>query len=194
MMNRKWMVAGGLAAVLALVGGIVLGRKVIGDSKPTTTTTPAVQIARFEEPISGVSIAYPADWQRFRSSDGEVRLLVAADASTSLSLRVTKTGLTTVTTRSLPIVKEYTDALLKQDTRARQLSAPAPVEVGGLPGWRYRYAYGSDDGSSGAHVHYFLFKNGRLIQLVFQTTPADRLKTLEPTFEKLAGTFRGTSR
>jgi hypothetical protein len=188
--NRRWMVVGGLAAILALAGGVFLGRKVIEGKEPDPSAR-AAQSTRFHEPISDVSINVPANWTRLRSSDGEVRLLVAADASTSLLMRVTKAGLATVTSRSLPVVKRYTDALLKQDTRARQLSAPAPIELGGLPGWRYRYTYSGGDGSSGSHVHYFLFKNGRMIQLVFQAMPAARLNALEPTFDRIARTFRG---
>jgi hypothetical protein len=184
------MVAGGLAAILALAGGVVLGRKVIEGKDPQQPPR-AGQLTRFHEPITRVSIAYPASWTRLRASDLEIRLLVAADPSTSLLMRVTKTGLATVTSRSLPVVKSYTDALLKQDTRARQLSAPAAIDLGGLPGWRYRYTYGADDTSAGAHVHYFLFKDGRLIQLVFQAVPPSRLNALEPTFDRIAGTFRG---
>jgi hypothetical protein len=184
------MVAGGLAAILALAGGVVLGRKVIEGKDPQQPPR-AGQLTRFQEPITRVSIAYPASWTRLRSSDLEIRLLVAADPSTSLLLRVTKTGLDAVTNRSLPVVKQYTDSLLRQDTRAKQLTAPAAIDLGGLPGWRYRYTYSAADGSSGAHVHYFLFKNGRMIQLVFQASPADRLDASEPAFDRIAGTFRG---
>jgi len=188
------MVAGGLAAILALLGGVFLGRKVIEGKEPKRPAA-AAKITRFHEPIADVAISFPASWTRLRSKDPEVRLLVVANGSTSLLMRVTKTGLAAVTQRSLPVVKEYTDALLKQDTRATQLTAPAPIELGGLPGWRYRYSYSSPtDGSTLAHVHYFLFKNGRMIQLVFQAVPANRLEALEPAFDRLAATFRGSSR
>ena len=182
------MVVGALAAILALAGGVFLGRKVIEGKTPKPSSP---QNSRFHEPITGVSIAVPPNWTRLRTPDTEVRLLVAADASTSLLLRVTKSGLDAVTNKSLPIVKQYTDTLLRQDTRATQLSAPIAIDLGGLPGWRYRYTYSSKDGSSGAHVHYFLFKNGRMIQLVFQAVPPDRLDALEPAFDRIAGTFRG---
>ena len=33
-MNRKWMVVGALAAILALAGGVFLGRKVIEGKTP----------------------------------------------------------------------------------------------------------------------------------------------------------------
>ncbi|MDX6707003.1 MAG: hypothetical protein QOI48_2849 [Solirubrobacteraceae bacterium] len=184
------MVVGALAAILALAGGVFLGRKVIEGRAPKQSPR-AAQNSRFHEPLTDVSIAVPANWTRLRSRDTEVRLLVAADPSTSLLLRVTKTGLDAVTNRSLPVVKQYTDSLLRQDTRAKQLTAPAAIDLGGLPGWRYRYTYSAADGSSGAHVHYFLFKNGRMIQLVFQASPADRLDASEPTFDRIAGTFRG---
>jgi hypothetical protein len=183
------MFAGALAAVVALAGGLFLGRKVI-EASNTEAVTAAPKTTVFKEPITGVSIVLPANWTRLRSTDREVRLLAAADASTSLLMRVTKTGLATVTDRSLPVVKQYTDTLLAQDARAKQLSPAAAVDLGGLPGWRYRYTYAAKDGTSGAHVHYFLFKNGRLIQLVFQAVPANRLDPLEPTFDRLASTFK----
>jgi len=60
----------------------------------------------------------------------------------------------------------------------------------GLPGYRYTYTYRDDDGGQGAHVHYFLFKADRLIQIVLQAVPATKLAELQPTFDEVAGSFR----
>ena len=80
--------------------------------------------------------------------------------------------------------------LLKADTRITALTDPVAVTIGDLPGYRYRYTYRAADKTEGAHVHYFLFREGRLIQLVFQVTPAARLDALERTFDEIAGSFK----
>jgi hypothetical protein len=119
-----------------------------------------------------------------------VRLLAAAGPSTSLLLRVTKSEIANVKQETLPVVRQFTDPLLAADERAKQLSAPEAVSLGGLLGYRYRYTYTGGDGSTGAHVHYFLFKPGKMIQLVFQAVPATSLPKAEPTFERIASTLR----
>ena len=75
-------------------------------------------------------------------------------------------------------------------TRAQQIIQPVAVVAGGLPGWRYRYTFGTG-ATAGAHDHYFLFKGGRLIQLVFQAVPAERLPAVAPLFDSIAASFRG---
>jgi len=181
------MVVAGVGAILALVVGIALGRSFISESEP-----PRPDVVRFDDALTDVSLSYPASWTRLRSPDIEVRLLASSkDASTSLIVRVTKSGIDTVTRRSLPVVQGVTDQLLKADGRTTNLSPPTAVELGGLLGYRYRYSYSAKDGGTGAHVHYFLFKAGRLIQLVFQVTPANGLAAIESTFDRIAGTFRG---
>ena len=87
-------------------------------------------------------------------------------------------------------MRKYTDSLLSADQRAKQLTEPVAVGVGGLPGWRYRYTYGSG-ATGGAHDHYFLFKDRMLVQLVFQAVPAKRLPALAKTFDSIAASFRG---
>ena len=106
-------------------------------------------------------------------------------------MRVSASGLTApVTTETLSIVRKYTDGLLSADERAKQLVPPVAVTAGGLPGWRYRYTFGSG-ASGGAHDHYFLFKGDRMIQLVFQAVPAERLPSVARVFDSIAASFRG---
>jgi hypothetical protein len=189
--NRRLVVVVAIAAVLALFVGVKVGRTLL-----TSDTPPAARadVVRFRDPISKISIAYPATWRRLpqRTGDPDLALLLTtADSSAGLLMRVSSSGLDApVTVRSLPIVRKLTDGLVGADQRVKQLVAPQAVVVGGLPGWRYRYTYGSAD-SAGAHDHYFLFKSGRLIQLVFQAVPAQRLPSLAPVFDRIAGTFRG---
>jgi hypothetical protein len=146
----------------------------------------------FTDAETGIALTYPGTWRQLGSSDSQVRLLAAARPSASLLLRVTKSPIADVKQETLPVVRQFTDPLLAADERTKQLSAPEAVSLGGLLGYRYRYTYTSRDGSTGAHVHYFLFKPGKMIQLVFQIVPATSLPKVEPTFERIAATLRNS--
>jgi hypothetical protein len=187
--NRRLLVIVAVAAVVALLVGADVGRNLLSSSTPA----PRVEIIRFQDPSAKVSIAYPASWTRLpqRPEDPDLALRAAADESTSLLMRVSTSGLDVpVTTKTLPIVRQYTDGLVSADARTKQLTAPAAVVLGGLPGWRYRYTFGAGP-TAGAHDHYFLFKGTQLIQLVFQSVPASRLPSLAPVFDHIAASFRG---
>ena len=193
--NRKGMVAAaGVAAILALVIGAAVGRSIIpsgGDDRTKTLTTPPPTLFRSAQ--VGITMTYPATWTRLQSRDPQVLLVAALSPSTSLSLRASKSQLKSVTAQTLPVVKEFTDDLVAADRRATLVTAPEPIEVGGLPGYRYRYTYPTKDGSTGAHVHYFLFKHDLLLQLVFQALPARALTQLEPAFDRIAGSLKSTT-
>lgn len=187
-MNRKLLVVVAVAAVLALLAGAAVGRNLLSNATPT----PHAEVVRFKDTVAKVSIAYPATWRRLeRTDDPDVALLAAADDATSLLMRVSASGLTApVTAQTLPIVRKYTDGLVSADARTSPLFDPVAVSAGGLPGWRYRYTFGSG-ATGGAHDHYFLFKGERMIQLVFQAVPATRLSAVAPVFDSIAQSFRG---
>ena len=188
-MNRKLLVVVAVAAVLALLAGAAVGRNLLSSSTPP----PRAENVRFKDPVAKVSIAYPVSWTRLpqRPDDPDLALLVAADDSTSLLMRDSASGLDAPVTRdTLPIVRKYTDGLVSADRRATQLTDPVAVIAGGLPGWRYRYTFGSG-ATGGAHDHYFLFKGARMIQLVFQAVPAERLPAVAAVFDGIAASFRG---
>lgn len=199
-MNRKWLVGGvaaflAVAAVLALVVGGVVGRSIV--PSPAEPESPAVEpeetpsTVRFTDTLTDVSIAYPATWERRISRDQAVRLVASSpDASAAVSISVRKSDLETVTMQTLPIVRPLTDELLREDKRIGVLPEPVAVTADGLPGYRYTYTYRRDEGGEGAHIHYFLFKGERLIQMVLQAVPAAKLASLRPTFEAVARTFR----
>jgi hypothetical protein len=192
--NRKLLLVVAVAAVLALLAGAAVGRNLLSSS---TTRAPSARadIVRFKDDVAKVTLDYPASWQALPQPDDdpEVALLVAKNPSTSLLMRVSAVGLAPVTRKTLPIVRGLTDHLIAADPRAKQLVDPVPVVLGDLPGWRYRYTYGSGE-TGGAHDHYFLFKGGRMIQLVFQAMPAEKLPALAPTFDRIAATFEGRVR
>jgi hypothetical protein len=197
--DRKWLAGGAaflaIAAVLALVVGQLVGRSIV--PSPDEPQTPAVEPERdpgpqrFTDTLTDVSIAYPNDWVLRMSGDQAVRLVASSpDASAAVSISVRKSDLETVTTRTLPIVRPLTDDLLRQDERIGSLPEPEAVTADGLPGYRYTYTYRREGGGDGAHIHYFLFKGDRLIQMVLQAVPASKLASLQATFDEIARTFR----
>jgi hypothetical protein len=194
--DRKWVVVGvvgilALFAVLALVVGGQVGRSIVPE--PAAPSHPAT--TRFADTLTDVAVSYPATWVRRVSPDQAVRILASSsDGSAGVSVSVRKSNLEPVTLQTLPVVKPLTDDLLRADTRITAKSRPEPVTVGGLPGYKYTYTYRMQDKTEGAHVHYFLFKTGRLVQLVLQAVPAARLDALQPTFQQIADTFEGTRR
>ena len=52
------------------------------------------------------------------------------------------------------------------------------------------YTYVAKDGTRGAHVHYFVFRNKRLISLVLQVPGIGALKRNSVLLDRVAGTFR----
>ncbi|MGI8730501.1 MAG: hypothetical protein ACR2LK_11020 [Solirubrobacteraceae bacterium] len=192
-MNRKLLVAVvAVAAVLALVIGVALGRNLI--SSEAAPVQPPSDVVLFRDVPSGTSILLPASWKVLPAPEGdsEVLLRAALNDSASLQIRSTPVNLgTEVTSAGIPVVrKRITDPLIAASDRAQLLRSPQSVELGGLPGVRYRYTYGSPE-NGGAHDHYFLFKDDMMIQIVFQAVPRQRLRELIPVFERIASTFDG---
>ena len=182
------MAAAGVAAILALIVGAFVGRSIIpSDTKNKVAKAPAP--IRFSDRTAGISLSYPPGWTRLRSRDPQVPLVAALSPATSLSLRVSKSELTDVTLQTLPVVRGFTDDLVRADKRAKLLSEPEDLALGGLPAVRYRYSYPTQDHKTGAHVHYFIFKRDLMLQLVFQEVPATALASVEPTFNRIAATL-----
>ncbi len=190
-MNRKLLGLVAVAAVLALIVGVSVGRNLIS-SEAALPQKP--DVIRVKDAASGTSIAYPGAWTALPRPEGDGDLVLSVkrdDDVASFLVRTSKTDFAEeVTLAGLPVVRQLTDDLLAADDRVKLLRQPNTVELGGLPGWRYQYTFGSA-ASGGAHDHYFLFKKGLLIQIVFQAQPKERLKGLLPDFERIAATFRG---
>ena len=196
-MDRRWIVGGvaailAIAAVLALVVGGVVGRSIVpSPAEPPAAREPdPPKPKRFTDTLTDVSIAYPGTWERRLAADQRVRIVAASpDASAAVSVSVRPTDLETVTPETLPIVRSLTDDLLRADDRITAVPEPVAVSIDGLPGYKYTYTYRREGGGLGAHVHYFLFRNDRLIQIVLQAVPASKLAALQPTFDQIAGSF-----
>lgn len=196
-MDRKWLVGGvvgvlALVAVLALVVGGVVGRSIVPAPAPSAPARPAT--TRFADTLTDVAISYPRTWVRRSSADQGVRILASSpDGSAGVSVSVRKSGLEEpVTAQSLPVVRTLTDDLLRADSRILKISDPVAVTLGGLPGYRYTYTYRTQDKTEGAHVHYFLFSDERLVQLVLQAVPATKIDALKPVFDQIAASFEAT--
>lgn len=196
-MDRKWLVGGVvgvllLVAVLALVVGGVVGRSIVPAPAPSAPARPAT--TRFADTLTDVAISYPRTWVRRSSADQGVRILASSpDGSAGVSVSVRKSGLEEpVTAQSLPVVRTLTDDLLRADSRILKISDPVAVTLGGLPGYRYTYTYRTQDKTEGAHVHYFLFSDERLVQLVLQAVPATKIDALKPVFDQIAASFEAT--
>lgn len=196
--KRSRLILAVVAGVVLLVGAITIGRVIVSSpaTEQSASSVPSVtaqvdppDFTRFRDTESGFSIAYPKAWSRRSSDDPQVKLLVTRGRATSLLVRVAPVGLD-VTAETLPIVRDLTDNLVRADGRVQVLKEPQPLVLDGLPGYRYDYTFNTASGSPGAHVHYFLFRGGQLITLVFQALPAQRFNDALPLFDQIAATFR----
>jgi hypothetical protein len=188
-----------VAGIVALAAAAAVGRSVVSSPAPAPTPAPVPaappaatppNYVRFRDAAAGFSIAYPRSWSRFASPDSEVELLAAAKGrATSLAVRVKTVGLS-VTPQTLPIARNLTDALVRADGRVQLLAEPQPLLLDGLPGYRYAYLFVRSNGGAGGHLHYFVFKGKRIITLVLQALPAQRLEQDLPLLERIAQTFR----
>lgn len=201
-----------VAGIVALVAAVAVGRSIVSSPAPTPRPAPAPSAAapapvpvpvapapaadppgyvRFRDARTGFSIAYPKSWSRVASREAAVKLLVAKGRATSLLVRVARSPVTAdVTRETLPIVRQLTDSLVRADGRIQSIVEPQPLVLDGLPGYRYVYTFATTSGGSGAHIHYFLFKGKRIITLVLQALPAQRLEQDLPLLKRIVQTFR----
>lgn len=187
---------------MAIFLGATLGRSLIGSSEPPedsardravsgTAEAGSGRLVRFHDVRANFSISYPADWTRLEPADPEVELLVARDENTSMLVRTSPVGLR-VTRQTLARARDLTDSLVRADGRVALRAQPQELILGGLPGFRYVYDFALSPTQRGVHLHYFLFKAGRMITLVFQTAPAEELSRVAPLFERMVRTFEGS--
>ena len=129
-MNRKLLVVVAVAAVLAALAGAAVGRNLLSSATPDNARA---DVVRFKDDVAKYSIAYPGSWTKLPSpaNDPEVSLLVMADRSTSLLVRSSALGFENVTTKTLPIVRKFTDGLVAEDPRVQSLVDPVPSSSAG---------------------------------------------------------------
>lgn len=172
------------------VGAAFLGKQVAGDSKSSSPSVSRNGLVRFEDKRRGLSMSYPASWQRIASPDPEVSL-VTGTPEASLLIRTTRLG-TAVGPDAVGAAKKLTDRLVAKGSQVKELRPPREIEdLGGLPGWLYIYSFrDAATGQRGAHAHYFLFRGQTMITIVFQTVPSERFASYAPVFDRLAATFK----
>lgn len=209
-MSRRRLALAVAAALVLLAISVAVGSSLVSSpssrarkpppatASPAATSTPEASpparpagFVSFDAPESGFSIAYPSSWKRLEPSDKEVRLLATNGTKASLLVRVNPVGIS-VTKETLPLTRELTDSLVRADRRVELLSQPQPITLDGLPGYRYLYTFGAGagpDGPRGAHVHYFVFQDKRLISIVLQVPGLRALKRNLGALDRIVGTF-----
>lgn len=204
-MSRQRLALIGLAVVVVLGASVVLGRSLGSSSSPapppkdrtTTGASPNARSSRaipagfatFRDTQAGFSISYPRGWKRLRASDAGIRLIAADGKRASLLVRIAPVGLD-VTQDTLPEVRTLTERLVASGGNVKQVSRPDQVSLDGIPGYRYVYTYSAKDGTRGAHVHYFLFRNKRLITVVLQVPDVQAVRRDSVLLDRVAGSFR----
>ena len=163
----------------------------------TSTSTAGGRLVEFRDDAHGFALSYPESWMKLESSDPEVVLVVsdrdpAEGRGGSILARVVDTGVT-IGPDQLAEAKKFTDQVVASGQGVALKAEPAQITQGGLPGWLYFYTFtDSASGATGAHTHYFLFKDKLMISLVFQGLPEDEFVRLAKTklFDRVANSFR----
>jgi len=182
-------VAAGLAVLASGAGQRLLDPEEKPASAVRDPGRPA-DFTEFRSSEAGFAISYPEGWTRVQSPDPQVVLLAARDPEVSILVRVV--GLQfPVGPRELPAVRQLTDQIVMANESVELLAEPQPIELAGLPGYFYFYAFQDPaTGQRGAHSHFFIFKGQTLITLVFQALPAERFRAAAPTFDQITKSFR----
>lgn len=192
-MNRRKLiviVAGVLVAAGIAALGAGFGRHSSTSDAGSSPAGPPPGFVEFQDPKAGFAIAYPAAWQRLRSPDPQVPLLVAQTAQNSFQVRVVELGLP-VGPQDLATAKQLTDQIVNAGDTVKLLAQPKEIHLAGLPGFFYLYSFlDPSSGLTGVHSHFFLFQGKNMISLVFQAVPLDQFKSLAPTFDQITGSFR----
>lgn len=185
----------------ALTTGLVAGRRTAtapsdassaqgAPTSPQPTSVDATSdLTEFRDDAAGFAISYPAAWRRLDSGDPEVPLVATTNGRDSFLVRIIDLG-STMSEDDLPDLKQLTDDLVTSSRGVELLARPQRIELAGLPGYYYFYAF-DDEGSGqrGAHAHYFLLDGSRFVTLVFQALPLSRFDDLAPTFDAIASSL-----
>jgi hypothetical protein len=189
----------GVLLVAGLALGVVFGTGMMPPEAPAKATNAAADSATDAKPAdftafrndqAGFELAYPSSWSNLSTKDPQVLLLVAKGTQDSFLVRSLDLA-APVGPQELPAAKQLTDQIVASNTTAQMITEPKQIELGGLPGFFYFYSFkDAASGQEGVHSHYFLFKDKKMISLVFQALPKDHFAASAPTFDKITATFR----
>jgi hypothetical protein len=198
MPGKKILVAG--IGLMAVVGAGTLF-SVSRHTAPMPATTQARSIAptgdlvEFRDDQAGFALSYPKTWVRATAPNPQI-VLVAAEHDPakneggSILVRVTPLD-TPVGKAQLAETRKATDALVASSDGVALKAEPTETEQGGLPGHYYLYTFRDPvSGQTGAHSHYFLFRDKTMISVVFQALPQDGFARLAPLFDRVAASIR----
>lgn len=167
------------------------GEQAQGPTSPAPSSSPVGGFVEFRDEALGIAISYPEGWTRLqRPEDPQVLLIASGSPQESFLMRAISLG-TPIGAEQLPAMRQLTDQIVTSNSSVKLLAEPAQIDLGGLPGYVYFYSFQDPQtGQTGAHSHYFLFKDQILIALVFQALPVDAFKRSAPVFDEIAASFR----
>ncbi|MBA2279620.1 MAG: hypothetical protein H0W25_00055 [Acidimicrobiia bacterium] len=201
--GRLTLVGAGLAVVVAATLAYLLGQRGSAPqptaatgttitTEPASTTTSGLpgDLIQFEDADSGVSLSYPATWERLDPppTDPSVVLVLSAGGQDSALVRTVELA-DAVTTENLADMNAVTDGIIAG--AGVNVLRETEIELNGMPGYYYLYLF--DDavtGEQGVHAHYFLFQGRVMNILVLQAVPTERFDLLAPAFDALSSSFR----
>lgn len=191
------LVAGGLAVPAALYGPQLVGigepSNEAGSNAPGAAPADGAkpgEVTEFRNEQAGIALSYPANWVQLKTNDPQI-LLLASDGPENSFLARSVDLPTPVGQQELPAAKQLTDQIVGGNKTAKMLTEPKQVELGGLPGYWYLYSFQDEQsGQVGAHSHFFLFKENKMITFVFQTIPVEEFQNSAPVFDQITASFR----
>lgn len=160
-----------------------------GETEPSS---PPEGFVEFRDEEAGFRIYHPEDWTRQSPEDPEVRFLATPNSRDSILVRVTPIDLGElegdVSEDDFQALHGYTEEIVRGEDV--EILDDGSVEIAGTVASHYLYTFeASESGDRGAHSHFFIFEEGRMITLVLQTIPPQRYSELADTFEVVAESF-----
>ena len=203
--KRSIVVGLGLVLIAGVGTWMAAARDTGGRPMPPSTQARSVDAAsapartdglvEFRDEQAGFALSYPKAWVRATAPNPQI-VLVAAEHDPaknqggSILVRVTPLD-TPVGKAQLLEARKATDALVSSSDGVALKAEPTETEQNGLPGLYYLYTFRDPvSGLSGAHSHYFLFKDKTMISVVFQALPQGDFSRLAPLFDRVAGSIR----
>lgn len=155
-------------------------------------SSPPEGFVEFRDEEAGFRIYHPEDWTLQSPEDPEVRFLATPNARDSILVRVTPIDLGElegeVSEDDFQALHRYTEEIVRGEDV--EILDDGSVEIADTVASHYLYTFkASESGQRGAHSHFFIFEEGRMITLVLQTIPPQRYSELADTFEVVAQSF-----
>lgn len=171
----------------ARVGSAPQEQSRVGSASKKTVPTGFVEV---RYPRAGFALGYPATWTRLPSEDPQVVLLAMRGPQVSVLVRVVDLDVS-VGPAKVAEMKALTDKIVTSGESVELLLQPERIRLAGLPGYFYLYSFrDAKTGQTGTHSHLFVFKDHKMITIVFQAVPLERFPRAAPAFDRITSTFR----